>query len=490
MGRHPKIIQTTTGIDRRETGYYSTPAFICEFIAWAIAEINPTGRHALDPCIGRGEMAMPLIKRGLLVDGMDILPFQLPEGMNFTQQNFLDYYMERKIQCILNMEIALKYDFYIANPPYNCHEVSYIKKNKAKLWGFFKDIGVYNMYSMFISALIDCAKDGAVMGLITSDSFLTAKAHTGLRQKILACCAIHYLILCPSHLFLDQGADLRTCIIILQKGRQYQKKVKIANRPLTRQDLEKQLKDKNFEQVGLDRLILSGNADQCEFTIAIPEEIRSLFSCPRLGELFHCITGISTGCDRQYLSKHQKPGFNIPFYKNPGKSRFFTTPNAYLTDDFLSIAKKVPNFMVRNQDLLYRSGITCSSMGVPFTACYLPANSTYGVNANIITGDRHTWWLLAYLNSYLVTFIVRGILNRSNMITSGYVSRIPIPELSPDTKEQLSHIAREAYEKKVSQSEAMQYAIAVNQILHQQLNLSEETIAMITDFSRNLLKAT
>ena len=47
---------------------------------------------------------------------------------------------------------------------------------------------------------------------------------------------------------------------------------------------------------------------------------------------------------------------------------------------------------------------------------FIEANSTYGVNANIITGDRDTWWLLAYLNSHLVTFMVRGILNRSTVM--------------------------------------------------------------------------
>ncbi len=490
MGRHPKIIQTKTGIDRRETGYYSTPAFISEFIAWAITDLNPTGSYALDPCVGRGEMAIPLMKRGVSVDGMDILSFNLPETINFHHQDFLEYYINQKIHCILNQKLGLDYDFYIANPPYNCHEVDYIRQNKSKLLSFFSDVGVHNMYSMFISALIDFAKNGAAIGMITLDSFLTAKAHTELRQKIINNCAIHYLILCPNDLFLAQGADVRTCIMILQKGREYQKQVKIANRPLNMQKLAKTLETKKFAPTPLEQILLSGKSDSYEFAIAMTDEIQGLFSYPRLGTLFPCVTGISTGCDREYLSKQKKPGFNIPFYKNPGKSRFFTHPNAYLADNFLSIAQKVPNFMVRNQDLLYRPGITCSSMGIPFSACYLPANSTYGVNANIITSDRDTWWLIAYLNSHLVTFMVRGILNRSNMITSGYVGRIPIPEISVKGKERLQRFAQEAYEQKVSSQAAMQYVVAVNQVIYQELSLSAETISIITNFSENILQAT
>jgi hypothetical protein len=146
--------------------------------------------------------------------------------------------------------------------------------------------------------------------------------------------------------------------------------------------------------------------------------------------------------------------------------------------------------MVRNQNLLYRPGITCYSMGIPFSACYLPPNSTYGVNANIITSDRDTWWLIAYLNSHLVTFMVRGILNRSNMITSGYVGRIPIPEISVEGKERLQGFAQEAYEKKVSPQAAMRYVVAVNQVIYQELSLSAETISIITNFSENILQAT
>ncbi len=230
MGRHQKKVNTEIGIDRRETGYYSTPNFIAEFIARAMVEINPKGSRVFDPCIGEGKMAIPFLKLGMFITGMDILPFNLPAGINFKQQDFLSYYREKKLLSILNTPINLDYDFYIANPPYNCHEVSYIKDNKSILSSLFPELGVYNMYSMFISALIDCAKDKALIGLIILDSFLTAKCYANLRQKILQECTLHYLILCPNDLFLSQGADVRTCIMILQKGKQYQQKVKIANR--------------------------------------------------------------------------------------------------------------------------------------------------------------------------------------------------------------------------------------------------------------------
>lgn len=491
MGRHAKIVNTESGIDRRETGYYETPDFIAEFIDEILLKLNPKGRYLLDPCVGRGEMVLPFLRKGISVDGIDVISFGLPDEVSFRQEDFLlDFYRVRKIQCIFGSGMDLIYDFYVANPPYNCHELSYIRRNKGSLKNLFEGIGVHNMYSMFLAALVDCAKEGASIGVITSDSFLTAKAHACLRRRILRECSIHYLILCPTDLFLDQGADVRTCIMILQKGKQYQRGVRVGNRPLDTFSLRKMLESKDFSEVSLNEIVLAEVADNSEFIIGVPDEIRRLFSFPRLGGLFPCVTGISTGNDRKYLSKEKRSGFSIPFYKNPGSRRFFTWPNAYLRDDFLLLDRHIKNFMVRNKHLLFKPGITCSSMGVPFAAAYLPANSTYGVNTNIITEERDTWWLLGYLNSSLVTFIVRGVLLRSNMITAGYVFRIPIPNFSAEVKGTLAKIAKQAYEEKVSLNDAEKYVTRVDNVLRKELCLTDQTVEVLKYFSQNLVRAT
>ena len=108
-----------------------------------------------------------------------------------------------KIKNSNNME--LKYDYFIANPPYNCHEVELIKDNKKDLKKIFSDVGIYNTYSMFISAIIDLAKPNAIIGLITHDSFFTAKYHESLRRKIVKECAIHEITMCPTDLFKGKG---------------------------------------------------------------------------------------------------------------------------------------------------------------------------------------------------------------------------------------------------------------------------------------------
>ena len=491
MGRHAKKITNGEGLDRRETGYYSTPKEVAEFIAHKTLEYVKEAKAVLDPCVGKGELVEPFLNKGLSVTGLDVLDFDdRPRSIDFTQNDFLEYYETQKHSRILGQRIDLPYDILVANPPYNCHEVDYIRDRKARLSSLFGDVGVLNMYSMFLAAMIDCAKDGTTIGAITFDSFLTARGHAGLREQILNHCSIHYLLLCPTDLFLDQGADVRTCILILQKGRGFQGPVAVANRPLDSTAFFSKLKDGDFARIDKADLVLSGKMDNNEFVVGAPAELLAMFKNPRLGELFDCVTGISTGNDKKYLHKEAKPGASVPFFKNPGSRRFYTTPDAFLPDDFLEIDKQVSNFMVRNKRLLFQPGIACSSMGVAFGAAYLPPDSAYGVNANIIVDEKDLWWLLAFLNSSLVTYLVRGIIIRSNMITAGYVQRIPMPSFSDRAKEALASVAKEAHSAKIGPDGVEPYVLQINNIVYEDLEISATTIAAISEFTENLIRST
>lgn len=488
MGRGSKVLQVAE-MDRRELGYYYTPDIVARYLTERLRMIDPEGRTVFDPCVGKEELVTYFLSNGYTVDGVDVFRHQETYNCAFKQVNFIDLYREQ--------QAPLHYDYYIANPPYNCHEVDYIQKNKKELKTLFSDVGVHNMYSMFISALIDVAKDGAVLGFITYDSFFTSKAHRNLRRKILETCTIHEITMCPTDLFHEQSADVRTSIIILQKGTSYQKGVYAKNRPISTaaftEQLQQQLIDFASGQVNtqaLDELILNGEKDYAEWMIDCPVEVKKLFQYERLGDQFDCVTGISTGKDALYLSKEKRAPFTIPFYKNPGSHRFYAPVQLYLHEDFLEFDKMIPTFNVRNKHLLYQSGITCSSMGVAFTASRLPKNATYGVNANIICGDEEVWWLLAYLNSDLVTYLVRGVLNRSNMVTSGYVARVPLLPFTNEQKSQLSTLAKEAYDGAKKQQMYDNQLKSINQLIYDITALSNETIQQIQEFNMYLVQST
>jgi len=494
MGRSAKQVGTTLGVDRRDSGYYATPDFVAEFLARRFVERMPAGRSALDPCVGRGELALPLAKRGIDVDAFDVLPFELPSAIRFQRQDFIDFYAAKKGASSDATEptppIDLPYDFFVANPPYNCHETYYIRRQRARLVRLFDQVGAHNMYSMFLSALIDCAKPGALIGVIALDSFLTSRVHERLRRQILDMCSVHLLLLCPTDLFAASGADVRTCILLLQKGRQFQGEVEVANRPASSDALRAMLAHDRFDTCRLEDLLLSGPHDRHELTVGVPRQVRQLFSGTRLAAKFRCVTGISTGDDRQYLRKTSQPGFTIPFYKNPAARKFHAETNGYLTDNFLELSERIENFRVRNRNLLFQSGLTCSSMGLAFGASYLPPQVTFGVNANIVLPDADAWWLMGYLNSRLATFLVRGILARSNMVTSGYVGRLPLPEFSCKAKQRLDAIARAAYAARPTIAGQAPFIDRVDEIVNAELALDRETIEHITTFATRLRIAT
>ena len=486
MGRFAKTVLDELGLDRREKGYYSTPKFIASYLTEELLLMNPDGRSVIDPAVGKEELLEDFFKQGLQIDSFDIVEHENYRYSNFVEQDFIEFYSEKKQSQFFDSSISTNHDFWIANPPYNCHEIDFIKDNKTRLKKVFNGVGVHNMYSLFLAAMIDLAKEGSLIGVIISDSFLTATMHAGLRQKILDECSIHQLILCPTDLFHDQKADVRTAILILQKGKQFQARVKISNRPRNATHLKQILKDRTFNEVDLKSIILGNSKNSNQFIIDVDEQVLKLFENSRVGNLFECITGISTGNDSKYLSKERVKGYTVPFYKNPGSRKFKTSPDAYLIDHYLEEDKLVKDFMVRNKRHLGKKGITCSSMGLPFSACYLPENSTYGVNPNIVLPEKDIYWMLAYLNSSLVTYLVRGILIRSNMVTSGYISQLPVITFSQKEKENLERISKEVIQESVEINAAIEL---IDEIVFSAAELDKNVSLKAKEFAKNLSRS-
>lgn len=485
MGRHFKSVFSDEGIDRRDAGYYSSPDFVARFFCDEMRCINPGGNTVFDPCVGKEELLEPFICEGLRAEGFDCYSYLSDYRSLFRQTDFLEFFREHTRQ----NKPALDFDFIVANPPYNCHETNYIRDNKPWLRKLFAETGVANMYSMFISALIDLAKPGAVLGLLSFDSFLTAGAHARLRAKILRQCRIHHLVLCPTDLFRNQGADVRTCLMILEKNRSEPvETVYVSNRPRDVDAFREILIRKQFKRVPPGDTVLSGSRDASEFVIDCPEDVLKLFQFARLDSHAQVKTGISTGNDGMYLRSELAPGHSVPFYKNPGSRKFYCSPDAYLPADFQQIARGVPNFIVRNRDLLFRSGIICSSMGVKFGACYLPAGGTFGVNPGVFCDDASLWWLLAYLNSSLVHYLVRGVLLRTNMITSGYVARIPVVPFDEEAKQLLAKFARRAYDLEQKGCSSSPLQVDIDRLVFEKSGLSLSSRQTIDNFCKDIVR--
>lgn len=489
MGRAPKIILTPEQTDRREIGYYSTPNFVSTFIANEILKIRPEAKTVLDPCIGRGEFTIPFKKKGCLITGYDIVNLT-PEGCDkFYNYDFLEVAMEHDPRSLLKKD-PFTTDIIVFNPPYNCHEVDYIRKNKVKLTERFGKSATLNMYSLFMRAVIDVAPNRTLIGIVTHDSFLTASGHRELREFILDNCIIHNLHLCPTNLFLDQQADVRTCVMIIERTTKPSYKTKISNRPKNTEEFKKILMNNKFETVHKEKLFLSGLKDSKEFVIGVPEEVLLLFNGRRIADIAACITGISTGNDKIYLSSNKRPGFNMPFYKNPASRRFYSEPDAFLCDDWEEVSSTVSNFIVRNKNLILNGGLSCSSMGVKFGATIRPPGTVFGVNPNIIVDDTNKWWLLSFLNSRLCLFLTRAILIRSNMITSGYASRIPVPNFDANTTIILEQLGKKGHDLVREGNSIDIFKQQIDDVIESFLNFSATTVQLLSDFEKDPTRLT
>ena len=490
MGRTAKIVVDEYDVDRRGVGYYSTPKFVAEFIADRILELCPDAKFIFDPCIGRGELTSPFKMRGCHVTGYDIVNMTPNACDVFVQDDFLKTVMDYDPSSLFHIPMPTKFkiDAIVANPPYNCHEVDYIKKQKSQLSARFGKATALNMYALFVRAIIEFAPEGCFIGLVTHDSFLTAVGHQELRRYVLDNCIVHDLHLCPTNLFLDQGADVRTCLLVLKKAVGKSERIRVSNRTASSHEFAKVLHNKSFDQYSLERLLLGDVRENSEITVGVPSEILSLFKGRRLSEIAPCITGISTGDDRKFIRADKSVDFSMPFYKNPASRKFYSEPDGYLCSDFLEKSKMVPNFIIRNKDLIFQGGISCSSMGVKFGATIRPPESVCGVNANVVISDERKWWLLSYLNSRLCFYLTKGIIIRGNMITAGYVSRIPVPNLSNIALESLTKLGMDGFCAAEIGEPTSHISNQIDLIIEGELGLSSKVVTLLQEFSANPIR--
>lgn len=90
MARRAKTVIDADGEDRRESGYYSTPSFVADFLAHKALGYRPNTRIVLDPCVGKGELTAPFSRVGIGVTGIDLVDRGAGGCNRFVQADFLE----------------------------------------------------------------------------------------------------------------------------------------------------------------------------------------------------------------------------------------------------------------------------------------------------------------------------------------------------------------------------------------------------------------
>jgi len=486
----PKIFtQEQLGKDR-VNGFYETPLKTVEYICNKILPYYKKGKKILDPAVGDGVFIRALHQAG--VDKNDLYGFDIDkEKVNFLKKE----YPNIEIFDATN-PFKEKFDFIVGNPPYNGDESHFVRDNRERLKKLFKEIDAKNTYSMISYQAIKSLKPGGIFSMILSDSFLTNNYYKKFRLFLLQNSEIKELLLAPWKLFHGRSADVRTCIITLKKKDDTEaifriengnNKVKLIDRV---KGEDEYVSPKRVETVYQKEFYRYPNST---FLIGLPDQIRNIYlnTKLRLGDIVEGGTGISTGKDKVFLKNRIEVENNsdwVPYYKNGARQAYWYNPEYYIEKDYKKHSSKIKNYLIRNKKFFFKEGISCSSVGVRFSASYMPKNCLFGVNANFFFKDNDTlYYTLGLLNSKLTWYFARKVLIRTNNISANYLRQLPYLEPSTKEKQKIASVVKNIVEK-IKKTADYNYTTQQNKLdenFYKIFKLSKNTINEIEYFCNN-----
>lgn len=414
----------------RVNGFYETPLKTVEYICNQVLPYYKPGKKVLDPAVGDGVFLYALNKAG--VRPSDLYGFDIDE----TKVKSLQVKFPNVQLFDATNPYPQAYDIIVGNPPYNGDESHYVRAHRKRLKRIFKEIDAKNTYSMITYQCIRALPSGGKLCMILSDSFLTNIYYKKFRLFLLQNTKITELLLAPWKLFHGRSADVRTCIITLTKKDELEaffntgkddNPVRLVDRV---HDESEYTQPPRVEQLRQSEFYDYPNTT---FLIGVPQQIRRIYldAERRLGDIVSGGTGISTGNDKKFLRRKEHVAGDkawVPYFKNGARQAYFYEPEFYIEKDYRQ-HDEVGNYLVRNQQFFFREGVSCSSVGVRFSAAYMPSGCLFGVNANFFFDDRQTlFYTLGLLNSKLSWYFARKVLIRTNNISANYLRLLPYCE--------------------------------------------------------------
>ncbi len=196
---------------QKATGSHYTPPELARFLAERlVAEVDlcqlPELR-VLDPACGDGELLVALANslsdntlRNTVITGIELDDLSLGNAQErleafgsksnfFKRMDFLELYIGSEAQIGLfnngpptNKTIP-PVDIIIANPPYVRTQVLGARKSQ-ELAKAFRLKGRIDLYQAFLVAMTQCLKDSGIIGVITSNRFISTKGGASIREFI------------------------------------------------------------------------------------------------------------------------------------------------------------------------------------------------------------------------------------------------------------------------------------------------------------------
>ena len=176
---------------RKTTGAHYTPIELSKFVVDQILAIssNQTG-IVLDPACGDGELLRAyrekcpkakIVGFDLDVEALDLARNNVGNG-RFERRNFLEVALEYRNGGLFAP--TEKVDVVIANPPYVRTQVMGADRAQ-EIASAFSLKGRVDLYFAFLEGIAEVLRPGGIAGIIVSNRFMTTKAGTTVRERIL-----------------------------------------------------------------------------------------------------------------------------------------------------------------------------------------------------------------------------------------------------------------------------------------------------------------
>ncbi len=191
----------------KNTGATFTPAMLADFLSNKVADLIDNGKQRiLDPACGEGELLMSIgkklseLKTDFEIVGYDsnshYLEFTNERMISFGLRNvdlvnsdFLQAIDLTKRQLLLGFDSSVQsslnnsFDIVIANPPYVRTQILGAEQAQ-ELARKFNLKGRVDLYYPFLIAMTESLKEGGVLGVITSNRYLSTKGGESIRKYL------------------------------------------------------------------------------------------------------------------------------------------------------------------------------------------------------------------------------------------------------------------------------------------------------------------
>lgn len=440
-------------------GEVFTPPETVKFMVEKLGEIN--GKSILEPGAGKGIFVKELLRQGVKPEQITAFDTN-PDFGKIYQELSINYKISDFLLHQNPIEFPELFDCVIGNPPYLSRHSTYIQTHKKSLLKRFKEVGVYDTYSLFIYHSLRFLKEGGTLCFIVSDTFLTIEYHQKLRQLLLKNYKLQEIISAPKNLFAKQGVNNSPCIIVVEKKHlDTHHRVTFVDRLKSEQEYGKPSRTRRLRQhhfLKIKGYPISINADNF---------VTELFSSlPSINQVMEGHIGLHTHNNRKFIAaiqgtklaeKFAKEGRTViprsflshngkwrPYLKKGGEEQYYRE----IEEAIDWSPEAVTQYDIPKRGALFlREGIIISGVSRKLAARYMPKGCLWDSNKAIgfvaKNSEVSIWYLPGLLNSKLYNFLAKGVLNTTNCLQIDDIRRLPFKYPSPEVKSSIEILVKQ-----------------------------------------------